>query len=192
MSSLGNIYSLADLDMQGTYSYADYLSWKFKERVELLKGRISKMSPAPSVLHQRVATELTRQVANFFYKQPCQVFAAPFDVRLLDDDTVVQPDLCVICDQKKLDERGCTGAPDLVVEVLSPGNSKKEMKEKFDIYETAGVQEYWLINPSEAHALVYVLNEHGKFVGLAPVTEEDAIISKTFPDLKIELAELFL
>lgn len=191
----GTISSLSELDLQGYYTYADYLTWKFRERVELLKGQVFKMSPAPSMIHQRIATELTRQLANFFHKKDCHVFAAPFDVRLpLDDDevsTIVQPDLCVVCDEKKLDERGCVGAPDLIVEVLSPGNSKKEMKEKFEIYQASGVREYWLVNPGDANVLIYILNEEGKFSGLAPVTEDDTLQSSIFPALSIRLDEIF-
>lgn len=191
------ITRLSDLDPEGSYTYADYLLWQFQERVELIRGRIFRMSPAPNLLHQRVSIELSRQLANYFYKKPCQVFAAPFDVRLPVrrrkglDTTVVQPDLCIICDESKLDEQGCAGAPDLVVEILSPGNSTKEMREKFRVYEEAGVREYWIVNPVEKIVLIYIPDANGKYFGLAPVTDEDALRSHIFPALVISLKDVF-
>lgn len=187
----------SDLDPEGFYTYADYLLWQFRERVELIRGRLRLMSPAPNTAHQRVSQSLNRYLLNYFHQHPCQVFTAPFDVRLPvsrkkgKDTTVVQPDLCVICDPGKLDERGCAGAPDLVVEILSPGNSKREMKEKFSVYEESGVREYWLVNYAERIVLVYVLNEKGIFIGLAPVTDEDALRSTIYPELTIDLKDVF-
>ncbi len=107
------------------------------------------------------------------------------------DTTVVQPDLCVICDESKLDEQGCAGAPDLVVEILSPGNSTKEMREKFRVYEEAGVREYWIVNPAEKVVLIYILDAGGKYAGLAPVTEEDPLRAHIFPELVIDLKVVF-
>lgn len=103
--------------------------------------------------------------------------------------TVVQPDLCVICDSFKLDDQGCNGAPELVIEILSPGNSRREMKDKFDLYQEAGVQEYWLVQHQEEVVLVYSLNEEGQYIGLRPAV--DTIVSPLFPDLEIDLAEVF-
>jgi Uma2 family endonuclease len=145
------ITSIDQLNMNLSYSYADYLTWKFQERVELLKGKIFRMSPAPNVLHQKVSMRLTELLLPAFNNKSCNLFSAPFDVRLYDSKkskrnedvfTVVQPDLCLICDPSKLDEHGAIAAPELVIEILSPGNSKKEMKYKFDLYEEAGVLEY--------------------------------------------------
>jgi Uma2 family endonuclease len=189
---------LSQLDLNKVYAYADYLTWQFSDRIELIKGKIFEKSPAPSTAHQRIATSLTGLIWAHFQGKSCQVFSAPFDVRLprtgkADDQifTVVQPDLCVICDQSKLDERGCVGAPDLVVEILSPGNSSKEMKEKFEAYEEAGVREYWLVNLLDKVALVYVLDESGKYFGLPPVTEQDLLRSRIFPDLAVDLKTVF-
>ncbi|MCB0628392.1 MAG: Uma2 family endonuclease [Saprospiraceae bacterium] len=188
------------LDADKQYSYADYLLWQFKERVELIRGRIFKMSPAPSTTHQKVSRQLSLQLFAFFdKKKSCEAFSAPFDVRLpigntrKDDETftVVQPDLCVICDLDKLDEKGCLGAPDLIIEILSPGNSKREMREKFEVYEESGVQEYWLVNPSDKTVLIYVLNDDREFVGLQPLTEDQIARSRTFPELEIRLNEVF-
>lgn len=146
------ITDLSQLDLNGTYSYADYLLWQFDERVELIKGKISLMCPASNVKHQRYSMYLSVQLFRYFEQKSCQVFAAPFDVRLYDRRksvlqnkdifTVVQPDICVICDADKLDEQGCNGAPDWIIEILSKGNSKKEVKTKHELYAENGVKEY--------------------------------------------------
>ena len=187
------------LDFSKKYSYADYLLWKFEERIEILRGKIFKMSPAPSSSHQRISTELFGGLYTYFRKSSCQIFHAPFDVRLPDSQkkntdkdifTVVQPDLCIICDKSKIDERGCVGAPDLIVEILSPGNTTKEMKNKFRLYEEAGVREYWLVEPNDRVIFVYVLRE-GIYIGLAPFTEEDILKSEIFEGLEMSVAEIF-
>jgi Uma2 family endonuclease len=182
------ITDINQLDLNKTYSYADYLTWQFQEKLELIKGKIFKMSPAPSTTHQRISRKLTGVMISAFKNHSCELFIAPFDVRLLDKKkstldkeiyTVVQPDLCVICDETKIDERGGIGAPDLVIEILSPGNSNKEMKYKFDLYEEAGVLEYWIVNPADKTVFIYVLKEN-QFIGMHPLIEEDAIQSKLF------------
>jgi len=191
------VTKFSDLDPEGSYTYADYLLWKFKERVELIRGRLFKMTPAPGTTHQKISSQISRVLLNFFHKKSCLVFIAPFDVRLplgrkkSKDTTVVQPDLCVICDEKKLDEQGCIGPPDLIVEILSPGNTHKEMREKFSVYEEAGVREYWLVNPAEKVVLIYILDEKGVYVGLAPIIEDDVLKSYIFPELEIDLKEVF-
>jgi Uma2 family endonuclease len=181
------------------YSYADYFRWKFQERVELLRGWIHKMSPAPSSIHQIIFGKLFLKFGNFFLRKPCKVFAAPFDVRLPGSKnqkgdevifTVVQPGICVVCDSEKIDNRGCIGAPDLVVEILSPGNTQKEMGIKFDLYEENGVKEYWLAEPQDRIILVYIL-KNGKYTGLKPFTEEDEIRSTLFPALKFKVKDIF-
>lgn len=191
------ITDINQLDMNGTYTYADYLLWKFEERVEILKGKLFRMSPAPSPRHQLISKRLIVVMDTFFKGRKCELFQAPFDVRFPKQSkgdkqiyTVVQPDLCVVCDPKKIDEKGCLGAPDLVIEILSKGNSKKEMKNKFELYEEAGVQEYWLIDPEYQNVFVYVL-DNGKYRGLAPVIEGDFITSVKFPDLKINTSDIF-
>jgi Uma2 family endonuclease len=195
--SVTPITVLEQLDPNGLYTYTDYLSWQFKERVELIRGRLFPMSPAPNTLHQKVSAALSFHLYRFFVDKSCQMFYAPFDVRLPvamqqgQSTTVVQPDLCVVCDPEKLDEKGCFGAPDLIVEILSPGNSKKEMSVKYRIYEEAGVKEYWLVHPLEREVRVYVLNEAGVFVGLAPVIEDDVLNSTIFPGLEIDLKAVF-
>lgn len=191
------ITSIDQLNLDGTYTYADYLLWKFEERVELLRGRIFKMSPAPARNHQKISFNLYGEFYKHFEKKKCEIYPAPFDVRLPQNNlenkkiyTVVQPDLCVVCNLEKLDERGCVGAPDLVVEILSPGNSKKEMKNKFELYEEAGVREYWIVQPEYENTIIYVL-EDDKYRSFAPFTEEDEIKSHIFPELKIPMSKIF-
>ena len=195
------ITSIEQLDFSKKYTYADYVLWQFKERIELLKGYLFPMS-APNVTHQRISGALYLKLGNFLWQRPCDVFAAPFDVRLplskakrTPDkiDTVVQPDLCVVCDKNKLDKQGCIGAPDLVVEILSPGNSKREMRDKFKLYETAGVLEYWIVDPERKTVAVYHLNEiTQKFTAQLPLLMDDDVLDcQLFPGLSIELSEVF-
>ena len=155
--------------------------------------------PAQNYLTPTLRETLNNLLGIHFRDKPCQAFAAPFDVRLFDRFktpkfdgdvcTVVQPDLCVICDETKLDERGCLGAPDLIIEILSPGNTRKEMKNKFRLYEDAGVLEYWLAEPNDKAVFVYVLQGE-EYIGLRPQTDEDTLISRTFPELVVDLAEV--
>jgi Uma2 family endonuclease len=194
------ITSFNQLDLNRTYSYADYLTWQFTEWIEVLKGKIFPMA-APVEYHQRISWRLGLQMGKYFENQPCRVYAAPFDVRLYnktksaqaDKDvfTVVQPDLCVICDLTKLDRRGCLGAPDLIVEILSEGNSEKEMNIKYQIYEESGVREYWIVQPENHSVLRFVANEQGVFIGLKPTTISETLQSAIFPELQIELAKVF-
>ena len=191
------ITNINQLDLvNGIYTYADYLMWKIKDRLELLKGKIFQMG-APSLTHQAVSRNLTILIGNRFYNAPCKLFAAPFDVRLAkkgekDNEvyTVVQPDLCVVCDADKLDERGCWGAPDLIIEILSPGNSKKEMLNKYELYEEAGVREYWVVRPDYKEITQFVL-ENNKYRTLPPVVEGTIIHSAIFPDLSLQTEDIF-
>lgn len=190
------ITDFSQLDLSRRYSYADYLTWAFKERVEIIRGKVLRMSPAPGRKHQKIATNLSGLAWLHFRKKDCQVFEAPFDVRLPvpkgeQPYTVVQPDLSVICDPEKLDDRGCNGAPDLVVEILSPGNAEREMKDKYGVYEAAGVREYWIVDPEHESVSAFVRNESGIYQGLAPKVKGEIIASNIFPDMKIDLGEVF-
>ena len=154
------------------------------------------MSPAPSSRHQEISFHLSRELGVYLKGKSCKAFSAPFDVRLPRQSekntyTVVQPDLCIICDLEKIDQRGCVGAPDLVIEILSPGNTKKEMNEKFDIYEESGVKEYWLVEPNDKALFAYTLNGEGKFISSKPYTEDSSISPSMFPDFELELKEVF-
>lgn len=188
------ITSLNQLDLvNGIYSYADYLVWKIKERVELLKGKILEMS-APSPIHQEISGNLQGALFVFLKNSKCKLYTAPFDVRFSQKGesqvyTVVQPDLCVVCDFEKIDSKGCVGAPDLVVEILSPGNSKKEMKSKFALYQEEGVREYWVVDPERELVFVYVA-DNKKFKPTIPIAD-DYVYSTIFPDFKIHTSDLF-
>jgi Uma2 family endonuclease len=187
----------SDLDINKTYTYADYLKWTFDERLELIKGKIFKMSPAPGSVHQRLSLRLARWVGNYLEGKSCEVFTAPFDVRLprrsIDDKeilTVIQPDVCIICDAKKVDDKGCLGAPDIVVEILSPGNNKKELQNKYEVYEEAGVLEYWIIQPLEKTFFKYIL-EDNHFKASRLLTIGDEVTSPILPGFVLNLDELF-
>ena len=194
------ITSLSQLDMNGFYSYLDYLSWKFEERVELIKGKIFPMG-APTKRHQIISRRFTGYMFLLFEQSPCEYFAAPFDVRLYDNqkpkkhdkefNTVVQPDLCIVCDAKKLDEKGCFGAPDLMVEILSPGNSTKEMQTKKRLYEENGVKEYWVVDFDREQVIRFVLNDIGVYNPPTIFVGNEMLESALFPELKIELVKLF-
>ena len=178
------------------YTYDDYYDWLFTERVELIFGKVLPMA-APNRIHQIIAKNLYYVFTVFFRDKQCEFYPAPFDVRLPVGikkgkyTTVVQPDLSVFCDQEKLDQKGAKGAPDLVVEILSPGNSRRDMKDKFEVYELAGVREYWIFHPIDSFVLPYLLNEAGKFEGLPSVHSPDILYSRIFPDLSFSLEEIF-
>ncbi len=196
------ITDLSQLDLNGSYNYADYLTWQFNEAVELIKGKIQLMTPAPNVRHQRISWQLSGALFNYFSHKTCTAFSAPFDVRLYDRNksllankevtTVVQPDICVICDISKLDEQGCNGAPDWIIEILSKGNSKKEVKTKHALYAESGVKEYWLVFPYEEVINQFVLNDDTRQYQLTNSYAGDDVASPyLFPDLAIDLSVLF-
>ncbi len=152
------------------FTYRHYRTWPDEERWELIDGHAWAMSPAPRRRHQEISHKLSLNFGNFLKGKPCKVYGAPFDVLLpqndeADDDvdTVVQPDIVVFCDRSKLTERGARGAPDLVVEILSPSTSRKDQREKFDRYERSGVREYWVIDPEAWSVWVYRLGPDARF-----------------------------
>jgi Uma2 family endonuclease len=182
----------------GKYSYADYLTWQFEEVVELINGKIfKKAAAAPKRLHQRVSVKLAAKLYQFLEGKRCEVYAAPFDVRFPKDSkedhqifNVVQPDICVICNPEKLDERGCLGAPDLVVEILSPGNTKTELKFKYQLYESHGVAEYWVIHPDYQNIFQYTLvNDH--YIPSKLMTSGDMLHSKVLEGFSLDLEDFF-
>ncbi len=189
------------LDTNETYSYADYLTWQFDEAVELIKGKVMLMSPAPNVKHQSISMNLSRCLANFLRHKPCKVFAAPFDVRLYDRkksllasqdiQSVVQPDLCIICDPEILDQQGCNGAPDWIIEILSKGNSRREMKTKYELYQESGVLEYWLVYPEEQAIYQFVLNNDQQYQLKHMYASDDIASPHLFPELLIDVNEIF-
>ena len=190
------ITNINQLDLtNGVYTYADYVLWKIKDRLEILKGKIFKMSPAPAISHQKISGNLYGEMYHYFKGKSCKLFAAPFDVVLKNknglEDSVVQPDLCVVCDPKKLEnDKRCLGAPDLIIEILSPGNTKKEMRNKYELYEESGVMEYWVVRPVDKEITQFVL-ENGKYRALPPIIEGDMVSSAKFPELTVATEDIF-
>ena len=175
------------------YSYSDYMKWQFQERVEIIMGKIFPMS-APTTLHQHIIGELFFNIYSFFKYTSCNVILSPIDVRLPVGKqgntfkTVVQPDLCVICDKSKIVTQGIIGAPDLVIEILSPSNRQIEMHEKFEAYQASLVQEYWIIQPGEQWMLQYVLSENHLFVLHKKYENLSRLESVIFPGLSVDVA----
>jgi Uma2 family endonuclease len=195
------ITDISQLDFSKQYTYADYLKWRFEERVELIKGWLYKMSPAPKRMHQRISGQLYGLIWMYFRNDICQIFDAPFDVRLIKNrgvpnkeiKTVVQPDICIICDRSKLDDYGCIGAPDLIVEVLSESTAKRDYNEKFNLYEENEVKEYWIANPDLKTIEIYSLkNGVYQLHGLFDAKEgADIITGILFPQMQVSLKEVF-
>jgi Uma2 family endonuclease len=186
---------LEEPDLTGLYSYADYLKWTFDGMVELINGKVFKMAPAPSTGHQMIAVELLYTIKHFLKAKPCTVFVAPFDVRLSkfkEDkliDSVVQPDICIICDSAKIDEKGCIGAPDMIVEILSPSTASRDLELKYKLYEENAVKEYWIVQPNDQTVSVFDLIE-GKFV-LRGIYHRHKIVNLKTINLDVDLNEIF-
>ncbi len=182
----------------GHYSYADYLTWPMDLVAELIQGKMfKKAAAAPNRIHQRVSLKLSVKLYQFLEGKMCQVYPAPFDVRFPIDSKedhkifdVVQPDLCVVCDPSKLDERGCIGAPELIIEILSPGSTKLELKHKFELYESRGVLEYWIIHPEYHNLLIYTWVE-GTYIPSRFFTAGDIIGSHAVKGFILDLEEFF-
>lgn len=185
-------------DLSGSYTAADYLKWKFDEYVELIRGKIFKMSPAPARLHQKISSYLGGIFFEYFKNHTCEFYIAPFDVYFKKGDenneqirNVVQPDVCVICDKSKLKPNGCYGPPDFIIEILSPHNAKKDIKDKLDLYEEYGVPEYWIIHYHEGVVYRNLLNKNGKYETQKPNGKGDVISPQQFPDFKVDLEDMF-
>ncbi|MDD3050064.1 MAG: Uma2 family endonuclease [Candidatus Cloacimonetes bacterium] len=178
------------------YTYADYLTFPDEDRVEIIDGVVYDMSPAPRPIHQEYSINLQSIIWNYLKDKRCKIYPAPFDVRLSESEkdfeirNVVQPDISVICDTSKIDDKGCKGAPDWIIEILSPSTASKDIKEKFKLYEKYGVKEYWIVEPSGLFVQVFVLN-YGKYEFRGNFTSLDYLTPTIFEDLKIDLAEVF-
>ncbi len=180
------------------WSYADYLTWAEGERWELIDGVAYAMSPAPGRLHQEVSGALFYLLYAHLKGKPCNVYDAPFDVRLAEQsgasdnyvDTVVQPDILVVCDKEKLDDRGCNGAPDLIIEITSPSTGKMDLTVKFDLYERSGVKEYWIVHPEEKTVMVFKLHQR-KYGVPERYADTDKIAVPLLGELVVDLAEVF-
>jgi Uma2 family endonuclease len=184
------------LDLEQRYTYADYLTWPDDFRCELIDGKIYMMSPVPNLSHQDVAGEVFFQLKQQLKGKTCRPMIAPLDVRLPkfgrkrdDEDTVVQPDVLVVCDPSKLNERGVKGAPDWVIEVLSPSTASKDHIQKRRSYEQAGVREYWLLHPLDHILTLYVLQD-GCFAAPEILEMKGKTASVILPDVEIDWDEL--
>jgi len=182
----------AALKLPTHYTYADYCNWSEDERWELINGEAYAMS-APSRLHQKILVELARQIGNYLEEKTCEIYVAPFDVRLpkrneKDEqiDTVVQPDLSIICDENKLDDKGCRGAPDWIIEILSPSSKLMDMEVKRKLYEQHGVKEYWIIHPEERYIMIYLFDFQGKYNQPIIFSLDKPVQVSLFPDLNID------
>ena len=189
-----------NLDTSKRYTFADYLTWMDDKRRELIDGVVKLMSPAPSRTHQEILSKLHLRIANYLLGKKCLVYFAPIDVRLSDKPdkksdaeiiTVVQPDFIIVCDQEKLDEKGCLGAPDFIAEITSPASLKRDIEEKFRVYEKHGVQEYWIIFPETKSVNVFVLDKNGKYQLEGMYASDSKIKVNIFDDLEIDLKEIF-
>jgi Uma2 family endonuclease len=191
--------ALPNFKADDRFTYADYLTWDDDQRWELIDGEAFCMSPGPNRLHQKWLGELHRQIANYLDGKPCEVYVAPFDVRLpeysdtSDEETmtVVQPDLMVICDHDKLDDRGVKGAPDLVVEIISPSTAKRDITTKYELYQRHGVKEYWLMYPNDRTLLVYRLSEDGRYAPPEVFGDGDSVPVPLLGELEIDMGKVF-
>ena len=193
------VTSLSQLDPNGSYTYADYLTWKFDEFVELIQGKLLRPMSGPSTQHQELSQRLEYVILTFLRTNSCKMFHAPYDVRLTRStgngdaqvQTVVQPDICVVCDLGKIDRRGCLGAPDWIIEILSPGNLAHDTRTKFDLYEESGVREYWIVAPGLQSVTAYVLDAAGRYQVAAEYAAPGPMPVATLPGLAVEWAEVF-
>ncbi|MCL2834410.1 MAG: Uma2 family endonuclease [Treponema sp.] len=186
------------------YTYADYLAWDEEVRAEIIYGTAYMMAP-PITVHQRILMHLSHKFYNYLEGKTCEVFVAPFGVRLFpkpdrSDDTVVEPDILVVCDPAKIDERGCNGAPDLVIEILSPSNSSMEKLRKFNLYLKAKVREYWVVSPDEKYIEVHIYKDGHYLTKSYGINEpgineneraEEIIPVSVLPGLTIDLKNIF-
>jgi len=190
-----------NLDFNKRYTFADYLTWLDDVRRELYDGFIKLMSPSPTLNHQRVLRKLTREVDDYLINKKCEVFFAPSDVRLPNNKdkksdkqiyTVVQPDLYIVCNPQKLDQQGCLGAPDMIIEIVSPKNADHDIKYKYKIYEKHGVTEYWIVNPNDENVNVFILDEKSEYKLVGMYAGDDKIPVNIFDGkLKVDLTKVF-
>ena len=183
------------IDPIKTYTYKDYMLYDENERIEIIDGTIYNMSPAPSRIHQKLIMELSAEIRNYIKANngSCEVYPAPFDVILKNDDeiiedckNIIQPDISVICDKNKLTDKGCTGSPDMIVEVVSPYNPNNDFIRKLNLYDKYKVKEYWIVNPMKKNILIYKLDEKERY-GMPDIyTFEDKVPVGIYDDLEID------
>jgi Uma2 family endonuclease len=181
------------------WSYADYLTWPDDERWELIDGVAYSMSPAPTTTHQRVLRKLALPILAHLEGKSCEPFLAPFDVRFSDQqnasdnyiDTVVQPDILVVCDKSKLDERGCNGPPDFIIEITSPSTGRNDLTRKFDLYQRHSVNEYWIVHPEQQTVMVFKIGEDGLYGKPERYAGDDTVAVPFFGGLVVDLKGVF-
>ena len=183
------------------YSYSDYLSWSDEERWEIFEGDPYMMSPAPNPYHQEIIGEIHRVIANHFKdnNSKCKVYLSPIDVILSDKDsqnddeifTVVQPDIIITCDIKKIDNKGHRGAPDFIIEVVSPFNASNDYITKLALYQKYGVKEYWIVDPQNSIVEVYILNENGEYSKPQHYSRENKVALSIIDELEIDFSTVF-
>lgn len=179
------------------YTFADVLTWDESDRIEIINGEAFMMAP-PSRIHQEILTSLFGQLYDYLKGKTCKVYPAPFGVRLFEEDgdypedvdTMVQPDLTVVCDPGKLDDHGCKGAPDLIIEILSRSTRRYDRMTKFELYRRAGVREYWIVDPEEKYVQVFVL-DGGRYFVKGYGTDEDQMRVDVLEDCVIDLSAVF-
>jgi len=184
------------LPRETRYTCLDFLEGTEQDREELIDGYFYRMA-GTGTAHQMVLGDIYCQLANYLRGKKCRVFSAPYDVRLFEKkgdrpeqvDTVVEPDISVICDPDKIDERGCAGAPDLVVEVLSPSSRRHDRLVKFNLYQRAGVREYWIVDPAEKVVETYYLEDGRYFASVSGGDEKLRV--RVLEDCVIDLGEVF-
>ncbi|MCU0579061.1 MAG: Uma2 family endonuclease [Desulfobacterota bacterium] len=179
-------------------TYRDYLQWDDHERWEIIAGEAYNMTPAPSRAHQEILGALFNAFYNYLVDKSCKVYVAPFDVRLTENQSdsdvsnVVQPDLTVVCDPSKLDEKGCAGSPDLIVEIISPSTAAHDYIRKLALYERRQVPEYWIVHPVDKTVMIFLLTEKQEYGKPRIYAGEDRIPVTLFPDLVIDLKKVFV
>lgn len=181
------------------YTYADYLNWPEEERWEIIDG-IPYMQATPTRIHQEILMELSKQIAVYLTGKSCKVYPAPFCVRLPQEcdknendlKNVVEPDISIICDKSKLDDKGCLGAPDMIIEIISPSSTRNDKIKKFNKYEKAGVKEYWIVEPDQKFISVFILEKSKRYGRPEIYTENDKIALSIFQDLVIDLNPVFI
>ncbi|MDR3594746.1 Uma2 family endonuclease [Clostridium sp.] len=188
------------IDPLKTYTYKDYLTFDENERIEIIEGEIINMSPAPSRIHQKIITEILYKIRKYIETNngSCEVYPAPFDVILKNNDedvinskNIVQPDISVICDKNKLTDKGCSGSPDMIAEVVSSGSPRNDYIRKLNLYEKFMVKEYWIVNPMKSNILVYVLTENG-YDAPTSYTFNDKVKVNIYDNLEIDFNSIDL
>ncbi len=192
-----NVANEPVMEYEREYTYADYLKFQFEEMVELIRGKIYKMSPAPKTSHQKISINFCVEIGYYLKGKKCQIFEAPTDIVLPiankkrnKSTTVVQPDICIICNPIIIEDTAIFGVPDWIIEILSPSTAKKDRIEKYEVYEEAGVGEYWIVSPEYETVEVFLL-ENGKYSKKYVLDKNDKVKPFTLPELEIDLKEVF-